>query len=150
MGVVAYRPYAASIGTVHATPSFDTLELLIALATSRVFCRLPPGSVQPAATGGLAGPPAATGGLAGPPAAPAPLGTAGLTAPPAAPAGAAAAALEKQAGALELPLLLLPQPPAASPAAATRDTPATAGRQRVPIPPPSRPVTVCRSTPMTA
>jgi hypothetical protein len=32
-------------GTVHATPSFDTFELLMALATSRVFCRLPPGSV---------------------------------------------------------------------------------------------------------
>jgi hypothetical protein len=45
-------------GTVHATPSFETFELVIALATSRVFCRLPPGSVQPAATAGLVEPPA--------------------------------------------------------------------------------------------
>ena len=41
-----------SIGTHHATPSVETLELVIALATSRVLARLPPGSVQPAATAG--------------------------------------------------------------------------------------------------
>src|SRR5208282_4207899 len=44
-----------SIGTHHATPSVETLELVIGLATSRVFCRLPPGSVQPAAAPGAAG-----------------------------------------------------------------------------------------------
>ena len=39
----------ASMGTHHATPSCETSELVIGLATSLVFCRLPPGSVQPAA-----------------------------------------------------------------------------------------------------
>jgi hypothetical protein len=58
--------------------------------------------------------------------------------------------LEKQLGVLELLLLPLPQPPTASPAAATRDIPATAGRQRVPIAPPACPAIVFRSTPMTA
>ena len=60
-GVVAY-PSASpaawaspvdSTGTHHATPSLVTSELVIGLATSRVFCRLPPGSVQAAATAGL-------------------------------------------------------------------------------------------------
>src|SRR5260370_7602910 len=60
------------IGTVHATPSLKTFELLIALATSRMFARLPPGSVQPATIAGLAAPPAvpalpAAAGLAAPP-----------------------------------------------------------------------------------
>ena len=36
-------------GTVQATPSFATSELVIALATSRVLARSAPGSVQPAA-----------------------------------------------------------------------------------------------------
>ena len=36
-------------GTVQATPSFATFELVIALATSRVLARSAPGSVQPAA-----------------------------------------------------------------------------------------------------
>ena len=48
-----------STGTHHATPSVETFELVIALATSRVFSRLPPGSVQPGATAGFAGPPGA-------------------------------------------------------------------------------------------
>src|SRR5262249_23555996 len=65
------------------------------------------------------------------------------------PGWAAAAALEKQPGALEL-LLLLPQPPIVSPAATTRETPAAAGRQRVPLAPPACPVTLFRSTSMTA
>src|SRR5271169_2606850 len=43
-----------SIGTHQATPSWATLEAVIALATSRVLARLPPGSVQAAATPGLA------------------------------------------------------------------------------------------------
>jgi hypothetical protein len=77
-------------------------------------------------------------------------GAAGLSEPPAAPAWAAVAALEKQAGVLELLLLLLPQPPTASPAATTTDMPATVGRQRVPIAPPACPATALRSTPMTA
>ena len=37
------------MGTHHATPSCATFELVIGLATSRVFARLPPGSVQSAA-----------------------------------------------------------------------------------------------------
>ncbi|HEY1320306.1 MAG TPA: hypothetical protein VGF32_08660, partial [Streptosporangiaceae bacterium] len=78
------------------------MELSIALATSRVFCRSPPGSVHPAATAGLAGPPAAP---AEPPA---------VAEPPAAPTRAAVAALVKQPGVLELLVLLLPQPPMAS------------------------------------
>jgi hypothetical protein len=36
-------------GTVHATPSRETSELVIALATSRVFARSAPGCVHPAA-----------------------------------------------------------------------------------------------------
>ena len=44
-----------SIGTHHATPSVETFEPVIELATSRVFCRLPPGSVQPAAAPDAAG-----------------------------------------------------------------------------------------------
>ena len=93
-------------GTVHATPSFDTFELLIGLATSRVFCWLPPGSVQPAATAGSALPVGA--GPPDPPAAPVPL--------PAGEPGGQASAL---AG-----WWLLAQPPAARLAAATRHTPA--------------------------
>src|SRR6185312_9869798 len=41
-----------STGTHQATPSVETFELVIALATSRVFCRLAPGSVQAGATPG--------------------------------------------------------------------------------------------------
>jgi hypothetical protein len=36
-------------GTVHATPSFETSALVMALATYRVLARSAPGSVQPAA-----------------------------------------------------------------------------------------------------
>ncbi len=43
-----------STGTHHATPSCATFELAIGLATSRVFARLPPGSVQSAAAPGAA------------------------------------------------------------------------------------------------
>ena len=91
----------ASIGTHHATPSFETFEPLIELATSRVLARLPPGSVQPAATAGLGEP---TGVL---------------------PAWPAAAAFEKQLAVLELLVL---QPPAARLATISRVTPATVGR----------------------
>jgi hypothetical protein len=77
------------------------LELLIALATSRVFARLPPGSVQAAATAEFAEP----------------LGVL--------PAALAGACLAEQAGALELLPLLVLQPAAARPAAASRLTPAT-------------------------
>src|ERR1035438_6828535 len=109
-GVVAYpsvKPAARvapvdSTGTHHATPSVETSELLIALATSRVFARLPPGSVQAAAAAGLG----------------APLG--------ALPAWPVAAGLEKQLAVLEL--LLLPQPPTARLAATSRVTPAAVGR----------------------
>src|SRR6516165_4084201 len=107
-------------GTVHATPSLDTFELLIALATSRVFCRLPPGSVQAGATAAFVAAP----GCAALPAPPAPTGVWAL---------AAAASSRAQADAPEPPLLLLPQPPTAKPAATTRDSPATVGRQRTPI-----------------
>jgi hypothetical protein len=44
-----------STGTHHATPSVETLELVIGLATSRVLARLPPGSVQPSVAAGAAG-----------------------------------------------------------------------------------------------
>ena len=43
-----------STGTHHATPSCATFELVIALATSRVFARSPPGSVQSAAAPAVA------------------------------------------------------------------------------------------------
>ena len=92
-----------STGTHHATPSVATFELVIGLATSRVFARLPPGRVQPAATAGLDDPPGAL------------------------PAVPAAACLAKQLAVLEW-ALLLPQPPTARPAAISRVTPATAGR----------------------
>jgi hypothetical protein len=36
-------------GIVHATPSFDTFALVIALVTYRVLARSPSGAVQPAA-----------------------------------------------------------------------------------------------------
>ena len=36
-------------GTLHATPSVETSEQVIELATSRVLARFPPGNVQPAA-----------------------------------------------------------------------------------------------------
>src|SRR5258708_1274078 len=91
-------------------PSFDTFALVMALATSRVFCRLPPGSVQPAAA-------AALGEL---PALPVP--------------GPLAAVLpadgpdEQAAG----ELALLPQPQTARPVASTRETAAVGG----PPPPP--------------
>jgi len=44
-----------STGTHHATPSVETLELVIGLATSRVLARLPPGRVQPASAGAATG-----------------------------------------------------------------------------------------------
>lgn len=43
-----------STGTHQATPSARTFELVIALATSLVFCTLAPGSVQAGATPGFA------------------------------------------------------------------------------------------------
>ena len=82
----------ASIGTPHAIASFETFELLIGLATSRVFCRLPPGSVQPAATTGSGEP------------------LARLALP-------ATGRLDEQPAVLEL---LLPQPPTARRAATSR------------------------------
>src|SRR6202035_1445363 len=88
-----------STGTHHATPSWVTSELVIGLATSRVFCRLPPGSVQAAATAGFPGAPSAAAPRAAAPGVP-------LTWP-------AAACLAKQLATLEL--ALLPQPPAARP-----------------------------------
>src|SRR5579862_2918811 len=111
-------------GTVHATPSLDTFELLIGLATSRVFCWLPPGSAQPAATAGLALPVGA--GAPDLPVAPSPL-----------PAGEPGGQASAFAG-----WWLLAQPPAARLAAATRHTPATAG-QRARITPPSLPIGCC-------
>ena len=92
----------AWIGTHHATPSVETSELVIELATSLVLARLPPGSVQAAAAAWLGEPPGAL--LAGP-------GT---------------AALETQLAALELPLL--PQPPAARLATTSKVKPAIAAR----------------------
>src|ERR1700727_440201 len=44
-----------STGTHHATPSVETFELVIGLATSRVLARLPPGSVQPPGAAEAAG-----------------------------------------------------------------------------------------------
>src|SRR6266849_1554484 len=93
-------------GTVHATPSCDTFELVIALWTTLVFCRSPPGRDQPGA-GVFAG--------AGP--------VAGLPA-----AVTAGADLEVQDWVLTLLVPLLPQPPATRPAAVSRVTPATTGR----------------------
>ena len=85
----------------------DTLLLVIALATSRVFCRLPPGSVQAAAAAALAG----AGALPVP---------AGVVVP-------VTACLPKQGGAAELLLVLLPPQPAAARLASTaRDIPAAA------------------------
>jgi hypothetical protein len=112
---------------------------------------LPPGSVQPAATAGLAGPPAvaAPPGVAALPGGAALPEAAGPAESPAGPAWAVAAALVKQPGVLEL-LVVLPQPPTPSPAAATRDMPATAGRQRLPLVPLACPATLFRAAPMTA
>src|ERR1700730_5875065 len=87
-----------SIGTHQATLSWATFEAVIALATSRVFCMSPPGSVQAAATPGLAE-------LAG----------AVLAAP---------ACLPEQLGALACGVLP-EQPATARPAAASTVTPAT-------------------------
>jgi hypothetical protein len=97
---------------------------VIALATSRVFARSPPGSVQPAAATAWSEEAAAVPAL--PPAD-------GLAEPPAAVTLPAAADFEKQPG---VPELLLPQPPTARPAATTRDAPATVSRWRAPITPP--------------
>src|SRR5215469_7337615 len=80
-------------GTHHATPSCATFEVLIELATSRVFARLAPGSAQAAAAAGLREPPGA------------------LFVLPAAQCPAT------QLATVELPPL--PQPPAARPAAAS-------------------------------
>src|SRR5215467_2601065 len=80
-------------GTHHATPSCATSEALIGPATSRVFARLAPGSVQAAAAAGLREPPGAV-----------------LAAP-------AAAGPDTQLATVELPPL--PQPLAARPAAAS-------------------------------
>jgi hypothetical protein len=79
---------------------------VIALATSRVFARSPPGSAQPAAATGVSEAAAVP---ALPPAD-------GLAEPPAALTLPAAADFEKQPCVLEL---LLPQPPTASPVATT-------------------------------
>jgi hypothetical protein len=85
----------------------DTLWLVIGLATSRVFCRLPPGSVQPAAAAALAG----AGALPVP---------AGVVVP-------VTACLPKQGGAAELLLLVpLPLQAAARLASTARDIPAAA------------------------
>src|SRR5262249_58976177 len=100
---------AAAGGTHHATPSLETFELVIGLATSRVFCRSAPGSVQPAATAG-------SGELL------------------AVPGGPPAARPDKQ---LAVPGWLREQPPAARPAATTRHAPATAARLGALIPPPA-------------
>src|SRR5260370_42450661 len=91
------------IGTHHATPSLETLELVIGLATSRVFSRLAPGSVQPAATPGLGE----------------------LVAVGAMPEVAApdVVALGKQWTVLALGGLVLPQPLAGRPATNTRGAP---------------------------
>src|ERR1700722_16947230 len=123
-GVVAYpssspaeraRP-VDSTGTHHATPSLVTSELVIGLATSRVFCRLPPGSVQAAATAGL---PEAPGALL---------------------AWPVAACLAKQLATLKL--ALVPQPTTARPTVTARDTPAAAGRH---VAPPGPPIIASRS-----
>jgi len=47
-GVAAYTPAPplGVIGTVHATPSWLTVELLIGPLTSRVFARSAPGRLQ--------------------------------------------------------------------------------------------------------
>ena len=87
-------------GTVHATPSFETSALVIALATSLVFARLAPGCVQPAAGRPLA------------------AGAFPVTAAP---------RLDGHVSAPELPLLLFEQPPAIRLAATTSAAPATAG-----------------------
>ena len=94
-------------GTVHATPSLETLLLVIALATSRVFAMSAPGCVQPAAGR------------------PVPAGAVPVTAVP---------RLDGHASVLELLellelLLLLEQPPAIRPATTTSAAPATAGRR---------------------
>jgi hypothetical protein len=78
-----------------------TFELVIGLATSRVFCRLAPGSVQPGAAAGLGEP----------------LGVLAL---------AEAEDVERHPVAAEL--LLLVHPAAVRPAATSRVTLATAGR----------------------
>jgi hypothetical protein len=89
-------------GTVHATPSFDTSVLVIALATYRVLARSASGAVQPAA-----GRPVAAGAVP-------------VTVAPRS---------DVQASALEPLLLLLEQPPAIKPAATTSAVPATADRR---------------------
>ncbi len=89
-------------GTVHATPSFETFVLVIALATYRVFARSAPGC-GPARRG----PPVAAGAVP-------------VTAVP---------RLDGHASVLELLLLLLEQPPAIRPAVTTSAAPATAGRR---------------------
>jgi hypothetical protein len=88
-------------GTVHATPSFETSALVIALATYRVFAKSAPGCVQPAA-----GRPVAA-------------GTVPVTAAP---------CLDGHASVLGL-LPLLPEQPAIKPAATTSAAPATANRR---------------------
>src|SRR5580704_15379881 len=92
-------------GIVHATPSFETFALVIALATYRVLARFPSGAVQPAA-----GWPVAAGAVP-------------ETAVP---------VLDGHVSVLELLLLLLlllPEQPAIRPAATTSAAPATAHRR---------------------
>jgi|ERR1700691_1311057 hypothetical protein len=100
-------------GIVHATPSFETFALVIALATYRVLARFASGAVQPAA-----GWPVAAGAVP-------------VTAVP---------RLDGHVSVLELlVLLLLPEQPAIRPAATTSAAPATANR-RGPIVPASLPM----------
>jgi hypothetical protein len=94
-------------GTVHATPSSETFMLVIALATSRVFAKSASGRVQPAA-----GRPVAAGAV--------PV--------------TAVACLDGHARVLGPLLLLLPEQPAARPAAATSAAPATAARRPPAVP----------------
>src|SRR6266700_3015117 len=100
----------ALIGTDHATPSLATFELLIGLATSRVFARLPPGSVQAAAGLGAVPPGAVPGGLTWAGA----VGAVTLCAVPAVHEGV---------------VLPPPQPPTARLAATASAVPATAGHR---------------------
>src|SRR6266566_10130770 len=109
----------ALTGTVHATPSLATFELLIGPATSRVFARLPPGSVQAAAGPDAVAPGAMPGGFTW-------AGAVG-----AGPLGGAVGAVTLCAvpAVHEGVVLPPPQPPAARLAATASAVPATAGHR---------------------